>query len=282
MKRNSLAIFSVILLTGAVLFSCGGKKQGESKQLTFDSISVKETTHLFNDTTKPACELNIHFTYITKALNKAVQDSMNNSLIALCLGNEYAGKAPRAAVMQYKVAYAKGYKNDVEQFYLEDVKNNPGDELNHAWYNYSKNIRSKVMFNKDGVLVYKVDTYEYTGGAHGNQTSLFLNFDLLTGKKIHLKDLFKDGYEQELTRLLLAELEKQNKVTTESELEDIGYFITEPLSPTENFYLNEDGLSFFYNVYEIAPYVMGTTEIKVPFSAIESLLKEGNPAEELE
>ena len=117
---------------------------------------------------------------------------------------------------------------------------------------------------------------------HTAHASLFLNFDLLTGKKIHLKDLFKEGYEQELTRLLLAELEKQNKVTTESELEDIGYFITEPLSPTENFYLNEDGLSFFYNVYEIAPYVMGTTEIKVPFSAIESLLKEGNPAEELE
>jgi len=281
MKRNSFTILSIILLTGTTLFSCGGKKQDESKKLTFDSILVKETSHLFNDASKPGCELNINFAYITKASGKALQDSVNNTLLATCFGNEYVGKDPKAAVRAFKAAYVKGYKNDVEQFYLEDKKNNPGDELNHAWYNYSKSIESKSIFNKDGVLVCKIDTYDYTGGAHGNYASLFLNFDLLTGKQIHLKDLFNEGYEEELTRLLLAELEKSNKVTTEAELEEIGYFITEPLSPTENFYLNEDGISFFYNVYEIAPYVMGTTTIKLSFQAVESLMKEINPADEL-
>jgi Protein of unknown function (DUF3298). len=281
MKRNSLAILSIILLTGTTFFSCGGKKQDESKQLTIDSISVKETSHLFNDNKKPFCELNISFAYITKASSKALQDSVNNSLIATCLGNEYVGKEPKIAITEFKAAYVKGYKNDVEQFYLEDQKNNPESEPNSGWYNYGKSIKSRFMFNENGVLVCQIDTYDYTGGAHGTYASLFLNFDLLTGKQIYLKDLFKEGYEKELTRQLLAELEKNNKVTTEAELEEIGYFITEPLSPTENFYLNEDGITFFYNVYEIAPYVMGTTIIKLPFSAVESLMKEGNSAEGL-
>ncbi|WP_321517291.1 DUF3298 domain-containing protein [uncultured Bacteroides sp.] len=281
MKRNSLAILPIILLAGTVFFSCGGKKQKESNQLTTDSILVKETSHLFNDTKKPACNLDINFTYITKASNKAIQDSMNNRLLATCLGNEYIGKDPKTAVAQFKAAYEKGYKNDVEQFYLEDQKKNAEEEVNSAWYNYNKSIKSRVIFNKDGVLVYRVDTYDYTGGAHGNHASLFLNFDLLTGKQIHLKNLFKEGYEKVLTGLLVAQLEKDNKVTSEAELEEIGYFITEPLSPTENFLLNKDGFTFFYNVYEIAPYVMGTTTIKLPFSAVESLMKEGNPAEGL-
>lgn len=281
MKKNSLSFFSVLLLTGTMLVSCGGKKQSESKQITTDSIKVKETSHLFNDPKKPGCSLDINLAYVTKASSKTIQDSINSSLIATCLGNQYAGKDPKTAINEFKGVYIKGYKNDVEQFYLEDQKKNHEDEINSAWYNYSKSIKSSFIFNEHGVLVCRINTYDYTGGAHGNHTSLFLNFDLLTGKRIYLKDLFKEGYEKVLTDLLLAQLEKDNKVTSEAELEEIGYFITEPLSPTENFLLNDDGFTFFYNVYEIAPYVMGTTTIKLPFSAVESLMKENNPADGL-
>jgi len=277
-KRNSLAILSALLLTGSVFMSCGGKKQKESDKLTFDSVWVKETSHLFNDVKKPACSLDIKLTYITNASSKAALDSMNNILLFTCLGNGYSGKSPKVALTQFKADYVKGYKNDVEQFYLQDLKNNPQNGVNSAWYNYTKRVKAHHILNQDGVLVYRIDSYDYTGGAHGNGTSLFLNFDLVTGKPIHLKDLFKGGYESVLTGLLLEQLKKDNKVTSEAELEELGYFITEPLSPTENFALSEDGFTFYYNVFEIAPYVMGPTTIKLPFSAVKSILKDENPA----
>ncbi len=278
MKTNLKIILSALLLTGILFPSCGGKKQKESDKLTTDSVLLKETSHLFDDPKKPGCSLDISFAYIKNASNKTLQDSINNKLLSVCFGNEYVGQDPKVAVAAYKIAYIKGYKNDVQQFYLEDQKKNSEEDFNAGWYNYSKELKSKFTFNEDGVLVCQIDTYDYTGGAHGSYASTFINFDLLTGKQIRLVDLFKDGYEKELTKLLLSKLEKQNKVTSEAELEEIGYFITEPLSPTENFYLNDDGFTFYYNVYEIAPYVMGPTKIEISFSDVESLMKDENPA----
>nr|WP_320038639.1 DUF3298 domain-containing protein [uncultured Bacteroides sp.] len=278
MKTNLKIILSALLLTGILFPSCGGKKQKESDKLTTDSVLLKETSHLFDDPKKPGGSLDISFAYIKNASNKTLQDSINNKLLSVCFGNEYVGQDPKVAVAAYKIAYIKGYKNDVQQFYLEDQKKNSEEDFNAGWYNYSKDLKSKFTFNQDGVLVCQIDTYDYTGGAHGSYASIFINFDLLTGKQIRLADLFKDGYEKELTRLLLSKLEKQNKVTSEAELEEIGYFITEPLSPTENFYLNDDGFTFYYNVYEIAPYVMGPTKIEISFSDVESLMKDENPA----
>ena len=43
--------------------------------------------------------------------------------------------------------------------------------------------------------------------------------------------------------------------------------------PTENFIIGEETLTFIYNPYEIAPYNMGMTELIIPYSDIEKILK---------
>lgn len=47
------------------------------------------------------------------------------------------------------------------------------------------------------------------------------------------------------------------KPKTRAELEDMGYGSTGEIAPTENFYLDKDGVTFYYNVYDITPYAMG-------------------------
>ena len=54
---------------------------------------------------------------------------------------------------------------------------------------------------------------------------------------------------------------KDNGVATQEELRDLGYASTGELTPTENFYLDNQGITFYYNVYDIAPYVMGPVTI---------------------
>ena len=63
-----------------------------------------------------------------------------------------------------------------------------------------------------------------------------------------------------------------NRVATRQELEDLGYGSTGELAPTENFYIGPKGLTFHYNVYEIAPYVMGGIEIELPYEIMSHLL----------
>ena len=110
------------------------------------------------------------------------------------------------------------------------------------------------------LLVYRIDYNEYTGGAHGIYMSTFLNFDLRTLAPIRLDDLFAGDYKEQLTDLLWNQLMADNKVATRQELEDMGYVTTGDLTPTENFYLGKDGITFYYNVYDIAPYVMGPSK----------------------
>ena len=65
-----------------------------------------------------------------------------------------------------------------------------------------------------------------------------------------------------------------NQVTTHEELENMGYTSTGELTPTENFFLDSDGITFHYNIYDIAPYVMGAIQIKLPYDAVRHLLNE--------
>ena len=63
-----------------------------------------------------------------------------------------------------------------------------------------------------------------------------------------------------------------NNVSTRQELEDMGYATTGDLEPIENFYLDPTGITFYYNVYEIAPYVMGATKITLSYEDIAPLM----------
>ena len=47
---------------------------------------------------------------------------------------------------------------------------------------------------------------------------------------------------------------------------------TGDLEPIENFYLDPTGITFYYNVYEIAPYVMGATKITLSYEDIAPLM----------
>ena len=91
---------------------------------------------------------------------------------------------------------------------------------------------------------------------------------------IRLKDLFTDNYEEALTDLLWNQLMADNHVATREELEDLGYGSTGDIVPTENFYIGQEGITFYYNVYDIAPYVMGAIEISLPYEIMSHLLKD--------
>ena len=84
--------------------------------------------------------------------------------------------------------------------------------------------------------------------------------------------LFAGEYKEALTDVLGKQLMADNSVGTRQELEDMGYATTGDLEPIENFYLDPTGITFYYNVYEIAPYVMGATKITLSYEDIAHLM----------
>ena len=43
--------------------------------------------------------------------------------------------------------------------------------------------------------------------------------------------------------------------------------------PSTNFALTDDGIRFVYNIYEIAPYAVGITELTVDYDDLKGIMK---------
>lgn len=273
MKKQNVSMLILFVTVSILLFSCDNKANRNRGALEFDSIQINETAHLFGDTAKPACNLVVNLTYASHSNDKQMQDSLNQYFLSLCLGDSFSHLLPADAVQKYKEHYVSEYRNDLEELYQKEEKEF-GDASQRAWYSYYKYIQSQVQFYHKDLLVYRVRYEEYTGGAHGIYMTSFLNLDLRTLTPIHLDALFIDDYKEALSDLLWNQLMADNHVTTRQELEDLGYGSTGDLVPTENFYLGPDGITFYYNVYDIAPYVMGAIDITLPYDIMAHLLKD--------
>ena len=272
MKKQYVSLLAIILSVSGFLFSCHDKMNKNTGALQFDSIQVNETAHLFNDTAKPACNIIINFAYPVKSSDDMLKDSLNAFFLSACFGDKYMAMTPEEAVKKYTEKYVSDYRNDLEPMYKKDEQDKEDEESIGAWYSYYKGIESHVQLCNTLILTYRIDYNEYTGGAHGIYMSTFLNLDLKTLSPIRLDDLFEGDYKEALTDLLWKQLMADNNVSTRQELEDMGYATTGDLEPIENFYLDPTGITFYYNVYEIAPYVMGATKITLSYEDIAPLM----------
>jgi hypothetical protein len=111
--------------------------------------------------------------------------------------------------------------------------------------------------------------------------ALFLNIDLATKRPLTLDDISTGEYKESLTDLIWNQLMADNNVTTHEELEEMGYGSTGEIIPTDNFYLDKNGLTFYYNVYDIAPYAVGEVKVTIPFDMLEQWLNTTTINEEL-
>lgn len=274
MKKQTVSLLVLMLATSGFFFSCGNIMNKNTGTLEFDSIQVNETAHLFGDTAKPACNLVINFAYAVQSSDVKLKDSLNTFFLSACFGDKYMTMAPEEAVKRYTEKYVNDYLKDLEPMYQKDEQEKEDNATMGAWYSYYKGIEGHVQRYIKDLLIYRIDYNEYTGGAHGIYSSTFLNMDLRTLSPIRLDDLFVSEYEEALTDLLWNQLMADNKVATHQELEDMGYATTGDLKPTENFYLSKEGITFYYNVYEIAPYVMGPIKITLPYEVMQHLLSD--------
>ncbi len=272
MKKQYVSLLAVILAASGFLFSCGDKMKKDTDSLEFDSIKVNKTEHLFGDTAKKACNMLINFAYPSKSSDELLKDTLDKYFIAACFGDKYMGEKPQEVVKQYTETYISEYRRDLEPMYLEDEKDKENESSVGAWYSYYKGIESHVQLYEKNLLVYRINYNEYTGGAHGIYMTTYLNFDLGLMRPLRLDDIFVGDYQEPLTDLIWNQLMADNGAKTRAELEDMGYGSTGEIAATENFYLNKDGITFYYNVYDITPYAMGPVIVSLPFQMLEHML----------
>lgn len=121
----------------------------------------------------------------------------------------------------------------------------------------------RVTLNQDCTLSLYIDHYEYTGGAHGNTVRTSDTWNVQTGCRDGLNVFVPYGPECRV--VILEEIIRQ--IETDSSNYFTGYKknVRRYFDP-HNFYLTPQGIVFYYQQYEIAPYASGIPTFTIPYS----------------
>lgn len=226
----------VPLLFLIFLFSC--------EEMTL--VNFTETNALYED--NAIIELNIPkaegASTKSQSINKTIENHIANMLVFL--------EEPSDTL---KLDYAiKTFDTEYKSF---------KDGFGESAMVWDASFDGEVTYQSSELISIAINSYINSGGAHGNLNVTFFNFDA-SGTLLSFDDLFtnKEG----LTKVVKTYFEEETKGI------EVNYFFGELFSLPANIGFNDEGVIFFYNVYEIASYADGITEFTVPFEAIDEYL----------
>lgn len=245
----------------ALLFSAcrnnGKEPRGQALNDTlsyhYDSVKsvspmVVKTEGLMFDTTKAI------ITY------PVFSDTSLNTFLKRQVFNYFAKEEPEDTYGSITKSFISGYE-EFRKDYPERLQ---------SWYLI---INLKVLRQLPGYLSVQYSHADYAGGAHGNSSINYLNYNPETKQEIALDSLIVPGKMPQLVKIAENIFRKNEKLNSGESLEDRYFFENGKFSLAQNFRVTDQGLLFLYNPYEIKPYVDGYTELLIPFRDIQDIAR---------
>lgn len=132
----------------------------------------------------------------------------------------------------------------------------------------------EIKTNERGILSLSLLVYSFTGGAHGLTIINSLTFDVNTGKKFTLKDLFQQ--DSDYVKVLSEIISKKMKEWDVPLLEEFN-----EIKANQDFYLADHNLVIYFQLYELTPYAYGFPYFPIALKEIESIIRPDSPLDKL-
>jgi len=270
-----LTRISPFLLIFAVLFSCETNKKSDApNDIFYDTISVSKIYHLENDSTKPSCSLKINYIFPVKYDNMEVLDKMQKELNFVLMEDEkYEQLSPADAINKYVDDYIENYKQDANEQFPDWAQSSEPED----YFSYYKTLNGSVLFDQGGFVSYQVSSMDYKGGANSSTSYRNVVIDMATGNRLYEKDIFIPDYKDLLNPLLIRKIVEQNKVKKPEDLLMYGYWGIEDLTSTDNFYVDNKGITYIFNPGEYSAPTLGEIRVYLPYEEIRTILKPNSP-----
>ncbi|MFS0919139.1 DUF3298 and DUF4163 domain-containing protein [Brevibacillus sp. 179-C 1.1 NHS] len=151
-------------------------------------------------------------------------------------------------------------------------KEDAADAKKYGWEPRPHALDISYDVHNAGKLVsFSVQTYIYTGGAHGMTDVTYYTIDnQAKAKQLKLADLFQPGYDY---RTILNQIIKQQMKEQTSPDGFNPYFDFESISEDQGFSFKDGNLVIHFGQYEIAPYAAGMPAFTIPAHRYQGLLK---------
>ena len=127
-----------------------------------------------------------------------------------------------------------------------------------------------LVYDKSPELIcIAINTYIDTGGAHGNGSITFFNFNSENGLLFTVEDLIKDPnrFKELVQKHFIKHIDKDDDKSLDN------YFFEDDFQLPSTLGFSDEGVIILYNTYEIAAYSEGITEFTIPYSEVSSFLK---------
>lgn len=132
-------------------------------------------------------------------------------------------------------------------------------------------IDANLSYEDREILTIEMDSYIFTGGAHGYTSKRLLNFDRIKGTELENWQLFKDS--PEFQKFAEGKFRAQEKIPREQPINSTGFMFEDDIFHLpENIGLTKEGLTLLYNQYEVASYADGPIELVLPYKEVKKYL----------
>ena len=202
--------------------------------------------------------MSVSLEYPVKGASEEVIDKISHSILTTAFDLEEEPGTVIETARRYEDNLKDGYFNE-----YEDVK-----EIGvRSWEDRVNGYFS----GKYGQFVsYMVEYYGFRGGAHGIATMTPVVFNSKTGDLVPEEEFFVEGYRNPVAGLirnhLLDALEGDEEALAT-------IFEPDLVGPNGNYEVTKDGVTWYYQPYDIAPYYLGVISITVPWNELKPYVR---------
>lgn len=190
-------------------------------------------------------------------INKVINGRINNLVI---------NSKPSESTPTSKTGDAKVVKAAIDSFVAGQFADLPDDRS----FSYELMVKPDYIGHVNNFEMFKIDSYVFTGGAHGMPYSEYLVFDINTKKQVRLEDMLQSGKKSRFKALAYDAYKTWIK-TVDKDV--VNYEKNWPFILSENITLTERGVDIQYQHYDIAPYAYGMPILNIPYSKLHTVIK---------
>jgi len=162
---------------------------------------------------------------------------------------------------------ATRYEDNLKDLYFNEYE---GIEVEAGVRTWEDRVNGYFSGRYRNFLSYMVEFYGFRGGAHGSNTMTPLVFDKNTGDIVPEEAFFADGYREPVAALLKTHLTEALEGDEEALAAVFG---AEELAPNGLYEVTKEGVTWYWQPYEIAPYYLGVISISVPWSELKPYVR---------
>ena len=135
---------------------------------------------------------------------------------------------------------------------------------------YNLIVKPEYLGHVNDFEMFEINSYVFTGGAHGMPYSEYLIFDQQSKKQIQLADMLQPNKKPRFKALAYDAYKKWVK-TVDNDVKN--YEKNWPFTLSDNVTLTDKGVDIRYQHYSISPYAYGMPVLSIPYEKLGGIIK---------